>query len=327
MTQRAGITALGVHAPDKVLSNTDLEQMMDTTDEWISSRTGIRRRHVAADDVYASHLAIRAVEHLLVRHGEDALEGVDMVIVASGSPDALFPSTAALVQDHFKLKAGAFDLLAACPGWLYALSVAQGYVAAGTCKKVLAIGAEVLTKIINWEDRASAVLFGDGAGATIVEPVPDPFGFKSMILGADGSGAKHLHHRAIASTLPDGTLLGEKAVMNGREVFKFAVRVMDTATVQAIEQAGLTIEDIALFVPHQANLRIINAARERLELAEDKVVVVVDEYANTSAASIPLALNRALNDNRINEGDNLLLVSFGGGLTWASSVLTWGGMK
>ena len=326
-TQRAGITALGTFAPEQVLSNTDLEAMLDTTDEWISARTGIKCRHVAREDEFTSHLAIKAVEDLLVRHGENALAGVDMVIVATNTPDAYFPSTAALVQSHFKLKAGAFDLLAACPGWLYALSVAQGYIASGVCKKVLAIGAEALTKILDWEDRTTAVLFGDGAGATLIEAVEAPYGIKSMTLGADGSGGSHLHLKAVGDRLPDGTRLENVTRMNGREVFKFAVRIMDAATTEALEKADMDSDDIALFVPHQANLRIIDAARERLGLARERVVITVDEYANTSTASIPLSLRRALDENRIQDGDNLLFVSFGAGLTWSASVMTWKGLR
>ena len=321
---RAGITALGVYAPPKVVSNADLERIMDTSDEWITTRTGIKRRHVAADDEFTSDLSFRAVEDLLRRHGDHALNGVDMVIVATNTPDALFPATAALVQERFGLKAGAFDLLAACPGWLYALGVAKAFVESGQCRKVLAIGAEALTKVVNWDDRSTAVLFGDGAGATVVEAVPEPYGLKSMVLGADGSGAHHLHMGAIGRCLPNGTPLGKHMAMNGREVFKFAVRVMDTATVQAVAEAGLVPDDISLFVPHQANLRIIDAARERLRLPPERVVVTVDEYGNNSTASIPLALAHAVDAGRVAPGDNLLFVSFGGGLSWGASVLTWG---
>lgn len=322
---RAGITALGAYAPEKRLTNFDLEKMMDTSDEWITTRTGIRTRHVAADGEFTSHLATRSVDALIARHGEGALEGVDMVIVATNTPDALFPSTAALVQDHFGLRAGAFDLLAACPGWLYALSVARAYVASGAMRKVLAIGAEALTKIVNWEDRATAVLFGDGAGAALVERVDEPFGFRSFVLGTDGSGGHLLHRRAVARCLPNGAPMTDNLYMNGREVFKFAVRVMDTATVEAVREAGLTAQDVALFVPHQANLRIIEAARERLQLPPERVVITVDEYGNNSTASIPLALQCALDEGRLRAGDHVLLVSFGAGLTWAATVLTWGG--
>lgn len=321
---RSGISALGAYAPERILSNADLEKMMDTSDAWITERTGIKTRHIAAEGEFTSKLAIRSVEDLLARHGESVLNGVGLVIVATNTPDALFPSTAALVQNHFKLKAGAFDLLAACPGWLYALSVAQGYVESGRMKKVLAIGAEALSKIVDWKDRSTAVLFGDGAGAAIVEAVPEPFGFRSFVLGTDGSGSAHLSRKAIAPCLPNGAPLSDNIYMNGREVFKFAVRVMDTATLQAVAEAGLEPADIGLFVPHQANLRIIEAARERLGLPPERVIVTVDEYGNNSTASIPLALKVGLESGRVREGDHLLLVAFGAGLTWAATVLTWG---
>ncbi len=320
---QAGITALGAYAPEKILSNADLEKMMDTTDEWITTRTGIKRRHIAAEDEFTSDLAFRAVENLLARHGDDALAGVDMVIVATNTPDALFPSTAALVQNHFKLSAGAFDLLAACPGWIYAVGIAKSLVESGQCKRVLAIGSEALTKIVDWNDRATAVLFGDGAGAVVVEAVPQPYGVRSVVLGADGSGADQLHRKAIANSLPSGAVLSDTLYMNGREVYKFAVRVMNTATLEAVEKAGLTMDDVSLFVPHQANLRIIEAARERLKLPSERVVVTVDEYGNNSTASIPLALRDAVDAGRVKTGDNLLLVSFGSGLTWASALVTW----
>ena len=321
---RAGVSALGAYAPERLLTNADLEKMMDTSDAWITERTGIKTRHIAAEDEFTSQLAIRSVEDLVARYGEHVLDSVEMVIVATNTPDALFPSTAALVQDHFNLRAGAFDLLAACPGWLYALSVAQGYVESGKMTKVLAIGAEALSKIVDWNDRSTAVLFGDGAGAAIVEAVPEPFGFRSFVLGTDGAGAAHLSRKAIAPCLPNGAPMSENIYMNGREVFKFAVRVMDTATVRAVSEAGLTPADISLFVPHQANLRIIEAARERLGLPPERVIVTVDKYGNNSTASIPLALKTGLESGRIAEGDQLLLVAFGAGLTWAATVLTWG---
>ena len=322
--RRAGLTYLGAYAPKTIITNKDLEETLDTSDEWIRTRTGIRKRHVAADDEFTSDMAIRSVEDLIARNGKSAIEGVELVIVATNTPDAFFPATAALVQNHFELKAGGFDLLAACPGWIYALSVARAYVESGHFSKVLAIGSEALTKVVDWEDRGTAVLFGDGAGACVVEAVPEPFGFKSMVLGADGSGAQHLHQRAVGSKLPNGEPLADRVVMNGREVFKFAVRVMSNATTEAINKAGINRQDISLFVPHQANLRIIDAARELLELPVERVVVTVDEYGNNSTASIPLALKHALDDGRIKDGDNLLLVSFGAGLTWGASVLTWG---
>ncbi len=318
-----GLSALGSYAPEKILTNADIEKIVETTDEWIRSRTGIRERRVAEKDEFVSTLAIRAVDNLIARHGPSVLLGVDMVIVATNTPDALFPSTAALVQHHFALQAGAFDLLAACPGWVYALSSAYSYVASGVCKKVLAIGSEALSKVLDWNDRATCVLFGDGACAGIVERVPEGFGFKSFVLGADGAGGKHLNMSCTAPNLPDGTSMTEKLFMNGREVFKFAVRVMNTATNEAVSRAGLTLADIELFVPHQANYRIIDAARESLGLPEHKVMSNVERYGNTSTASIGLALQEALDTGRVKNGDDLLIVSFGAGLTWASTVLRW----
>ncbi|MGQ9735213.1 MAG: beta-ketoacyl-ACP synthase III [Thermaceae bacterium] len=320
----SGILALGTYVPERVLTNEDLEKTLDTSDEWITERTGIKERRIAREDEYTSSLAFQAVEDLLRRH-PDALEGVDGVLVATSTPDALFPSTATLVQAQFGLSAFAYDLLAACPGWLYALAQAHALVEAGLARKVLAVGAEALSKIVDWNDRRTAVLFGDGAGAAVVGPVREGFGFKSFVLGADGTGGKELHRACIAPRLPDGTPMGEHLYMNGREVFKFAVRVMNTATLEAIERAGLTPEEIKLFVPHQANLRIIDAARERLGLPWERVVVNLQKYGNTSAASIPLALREAVDEGRLEEGDHVLLVSFGAGLTWAAAVLTWGG--
>ncbi len=319
-----GLTALGTYVPKEIVTNDDLAKRgVETSDEWIQSRTGIKERRFAREDEFTSHLCISAVDNLIARYGANVLEGVDMVIVATSTPDALFPQTAALVQEHFKLKAGAFDLLAACPGWLYALSVASAYTKSGMRKKILAIGAESLTKILDWSDRTTLVLFGDGACAGIVEAVPKHYGFKSFVLGTDGSGAKHLNMRCINKTLPDGNPMSELISMNGREVFKFAVRVMHTATKQAVLEAGLELNDIAQFIPHQANYRIIDAAREYLELPEERVVANVDKYGNTSAASIGLAMREAIDDGRIKDGDHLLLVTFGAGLTWAASVLRW----
>jgi len=321
----AGLLALGVYAPDKVLTNKDLESFMDTSDEWITTRTGIRERRISAPSEYASDLAVKATQNLIERYGQKAMEGVDQVIVATNTPDAYFPNTAALVADQLGLEGAAgYDLLAGCPGWLYGLAQAAGQVEAGIARKVLVIGSEAISKILDWRDRTTAVLFGDGAGAAIVGRVPEGHGFRSFVLGADGSGGKTLHMAALASSLPDGTRMGPTISMHGREVFKFAVRVMDTATIEAIEKAGMHPDEISLFVPHQANERIIGAARERLGLDWDRVVLNLDRYGNTSTASIPLALAEALDAGKINKGDNLLFVSFGAGLTWAATVLTWG---
>jgi 3-oxoacyl-[acyl-carrier-protein] synthase-3 len=296
---------------------------VDTNDEWVVSRTGIKERRISADDEFVSTLAFRAVDNLVEKYGPGVLEGVDMVIVATNTPDALFPSTASMVQTHFGLSAGAFDLLAACPGWIYALSAAHAYVKSGVCKKVLTIGSEVLSKVVDWTDRTTCVLFGDGACAAIVEEVPEGYGFKSFVLGSDGAGGKHLYMKCVAPTLPDGTAIQDKLYMNGREVFKFAVRIMESATIQALAKADMQLEEIELFIPHQANYRIIDAAREYLKLPLEKVMSNVERYGNTSTASIGIAMQEALETNRIKDGDDLLLVTFGGGLTWASSVVRW----
>jgi 3-oxoacyl-[acyl-carrier-protein] synthase-3 len=320
-----GLTALGTHVPEKILTNQDLEKFVDTNDEWIVSRTGIRERRISADNEFVSTLAFRAVQDMIKRHGSGVLDGVDLVIVATNTPDALFPSTAALVQAEFKLNAGAFDLLAACPGWVYALSSAYAYIKSGICKKVLAIGSETLSKIVDWTDRTTCVLFGDGASAGIVEAVPEGFGFKSFVLGADGTGAKHLFLKCTAPYLPDGTNLADAKGLyqNGREVYKFATRVMETASIEALQQAGMRPDEIELFVPHQANQRIIDAGRERLGLPEERVMSNLERYGNTSTASIGLALREAADSGRIKHGDDLLLVAFGAGLTWASGVMRW----
>lgn len=224
----SGILALGAYVPERVMTNADFEAYLDTSDEWIVTRTGIKERRVAAEDEYTSDLAFKAVEDLLRRH--PGAPEVDAVIVATNTPDALFPDTAALVQARFGLKAFAYDLLAGCPGWIYALAQAHALVEAGLAQKVLAVGAEALSKIIDWNDRATAVLFGDGGGAAVVGKVREGYGFRSFVLGADGTGAKELYHACVAPRLPDGTSMKNRLYMNGREVFKFAVRVMNTAT-------------------------------------------------------------------------------------------------
>jgi 3-oxoacyl-[acyl-carrier-protein] synthase-3 len=318
-----GILALGTYTPARVMTNHDFEKILDTSDEWIVSRTGIRERRLAAEEEFTSHLAFKAVEDLVRRYGQSALEEVDLVIVATNTPDALFPATAALVQDRFGLQAGAYDLLAGCPGWGYAIAQAHAMVHSGLARKVLTIGAETLSKILDYTDRSTAVLFGDGAGAAVVGPVPEGYGFRSFVLGADGSGGKELMLRCIADRLPDGSPMGRYTYMNGREVFKFAVRVMNTATLEAIEKAGLRPEDIKYLIPHQANARIIEAARERLGLPPEQVWVNLDRYGNTSTASMPIALQEALDAGKIHNGDHILFVTFGAGLTWAASVMTW----
>ncbi|MNW28890.1 3-oxoacyl-[acyl-carrier-protein] synthase 3 [compost metagenome] len=322
-----GIIGTGKYVPEKVLTNSDLEKIVETSDEWIVSRTGIRERHVAAPEQATSDLAYEAAVRALASAGLTA-EELDLIIVATITPDMAFPSTACILQDKLGAKgAAAFDLSAACSGFVYGLATANGFIQTGMYKNALIIGADCLSRITDYTDRNTCVLFGDGAGAVIIGEVPEGRGFKSFDLGAEGAGGGLLKLAAGGSRLPASTETIENKLhyiyMNGREVFKFAVRVMASATDVVLEKAGYAKEDIDIFVPHQANIRIIQSAMQRLELPAEKVVINVDKYANTSAASIPLALVEAAEEGRIQEGDRVLMVGFGGGLTWGASVLVW----
>lgn len=322
-----GIIGTGKYVPEKVLTNSDLEKIVETSDEWIVSRTGIRERHIAAPEQATSDLAYEAAVRALASAGLTA-EELDLIIVATITPDMAFPSTACILQDKLGAKgAAAFDLSAACSGFVYGLATANGFIQTGMYKNALIIGADCLSRITDYTDRNTCVLFGDGAGAVVIGEVPEGRGFKSFDLGAEGAGGGLLKLEAGGSRLPATTETIENKLhyiyMNGREVFKFAVRVMASATDVVLEKAGYAKEDIDIFVPHQANIRIIQSAMQRLELPAEKVVINVDKYANTSAASIPLALVEAAEEGRIKEGDRVLMVGFGGGLTWGASVLVW----
>ncbi|NWL88966.1 MULTISPECIES: beta-ketoacyl-ACP synthase III [unclassified Paenibacillus] len=322
-----GIIGTGKYVPERVLTNADLEKMVDTNDEWIVSRTGIRERHIAAPEQATSDLAYEAAVRALKSAGMTA-DQLELIIVATITPDTSFPSTACILQDKLGAKhAAAFDLSAACSGFVYSMATANGFIQTGMYKNALIIGADTLSRITDYTDRNTCVLFGDGAGAVIVGEVPEGRGFLSFDLGAEGAGGDLLKLAAGGSRLPasEATVEGKQhyIYMNGREVFKFAVRVMGTATEEVLRKAGKTKEDIDLFVPHQANIRIIQSAMQRLDLPEERCVINVDKYANTSAASIPLALVEAAEEGRIKEGDTVLLVGFGGGLTWGASVLVW----
>ncbi|MDR3599195.1 MAG: ketoacyl-ACP synthase III [Desulfosporosinus sp.] len=322
-----GIVGTGSYLPDKVLSNADLAKFVDTNDEWIASRTGIRQRHIAEKDMPTSELCYQAGLRAL----EDAQivpEEIDLIIVATMTPDYAFPATACLVADRLGAKnAAAFDLEAACSGFIFALATASQFVATGMYKTVLVIGGEVLSKILNWEDRSTCILFGDGAGAAVLQAVKEGFGFLSFELGADGSGGKLLSQPAGGSKCPASLETVGKNLhtlqMEGREVYKFAVRIMGDVSVKVLEKAGIKKEDVDLFLPHQANTRIIDAAVKRLGISPDKVVVNLDKYGNMSAASIPVALDEAVKARRITEGDTIVMVGFGAGLTWGACVLKW----
>jgi len=322
-----GILGVGMHVPEKVLTNRDLEAMVDTSDEWIVSRTGIRERRIASRDQASSDLAYEASLKALERAGI-AAEDLDLILVATITPDMAFPATACILQDKLGArKAAAFDLSAACSGFIYGLAAASSFISTGMYKYVLVVGAECLSRITDYEDRNTCILFGDGAGAAVLGPVREGAGFRSFVLGADGSGGDLLKLPAGGSRLPiTGEVLAQRLQylkMAGRDVFKFAVRVMGNSADEALEKAGLSREDIDLLVPHQANMRIIQAALERLGLEPEKCAVNLDRYGNVSAASIPIALAEAVETGRVKSGDRLLLVGFGGGLTYGACVLIW----
>lgn len=322
-----GVIGTGMYVPEKILTNAELETIVDTNDEWIVSRTGIRERHIAAADQATSDLAYHAAVQALENAGMTA-DQLDLIVIATITPDTMFPSTACILQDKLGAKnAAAFDLSAACSGFVYGMATASSMIRTGLYKNALVIGADTLSRITDYTDRNTCVLFGDGAGAVILGEVPEGRGFLSFDLGAEGAGGSLLKLEAGGSRMPASAQTVQDGkhyiYMNGREVFKFAVRVMGTATEAVLSKAGKTKEEIDLFVPHQANIRIIQSAMQRLNLPEDKCVINVDKYANTSAASIPLALVEAAQQGRIKEGDTVLLVGFGGGLTWGASVLVW----
>jgi 3-oxoacyl-[acyl-carrier-protein] synthase-3 len=318
-----GITALGTYAPARVVTNADFEARLDTNAEWIESRTGIRERRFAAENEYTSDVGVGAVRDLLARD-PDALRDVDAVICATVSPDALMPSTAALIAMQVGLTgAAAFDLSTACSGFVYGLSVASGLILAGTARRVLVVGAEALSKIVDQDDRNTAILFGDGAGAAVVGPVPEGYGFQNFVLGADGAGGSSLYLRCAAPRLPGGFEMGASVGMNGREVFKFAVRVLGDSGEQVLAKSGLSSADVDWVIPHQANVRIIEAACERFGVPMSKTVINLDRYGNTSSATVPLALREALDDGRVQGGQQLLFVAFGGGLSWAACTMKW----
>jgi 3-oxoacyl-[acyl-carrier-protein] synthase-3 len=324
----AGILGVGSYVPDTVVTNDDLALRIDTNDEWIRTRTGIRSRRVAAPTQATSDLALAAALTALDDAGIAAAD-LDLIIVATCTPDhpGSFPSTASVLQNALGAKrAAAFDLGAVCAGFAYALHVAAQMVATGANSRVLVLGAETLSRITNWEDRNTAVLFGDGAGAVVVGPVDAP-GYLGGFLGADGAGGPLLNVPAGGTRqplTPDCLMAaGNTIYQNGKEVYRFAVTIMGEAAVQAVTAVGLGTEDIDLFIPHQANIRIIEKAAERMGLPWEKVFVNLDKYGNTSSASIPLALDEAVKAGRLKIGDIVVFVGFGAGLTWGANVIRW----
>ena len=314
------ITGLGCKVPDRVVTNAELSQHVDTSDEWIVERTGIRERRIAARDEALSDIALPAARDALARAG---LEGkdIDLLIVATVTPDMAFPSTAAILANTLgATDAAAYDLSAGCTGFMYALAQAYGMLAAGLAKRALVVGGDILSRILDWEDRSTLVLFGDGAGAVVLEVVPER-GFLGFELGADGAGGANLWLPGSGSRIFDDP--DRYVKMNGREVFKFASRVLVQSAQDLLAECGVTIDDVDLYVPHQANVRIIDHATRKLGVPSDKVVVNVDRYGNTSSGSIPLALADAAADGRLRPGGLVLMTGMGAGLTWGSALIRW----
>jgi 3-oxoacyl-[acyl-carrier-protein] synthase-3 len=314
------ITGFGCYAPERVLTNDELSKLVDTSDEWIMERTGIRERRIAADEQALSDLSLPGARQALEQAGIDGAD-LDLLVVATVTPDMMFPSTSAILADRLGAKdAAAYDLSAGCTGFMYAVAQAYGMVAAGLSKKALVVGGDVLSRILDWTDRSTVVLFGDGAGAVVLEP-SEKAGFLAFELGADGAGGEHLWLPGSGSRKFEDP---DKFVkMNGREVFKFATRVLVSSAQDVLERAGASVEDVDVYIPHQANVRIIDHATKKLGIPSDRVVINVDRYGNTSSGSIPLALADAQADGRLREGSLVLMTGMGAGLTWGSALMRW----
>ncbi len=325
---RAKITAIGGHVPPRTVTNADMEKMVETSDEWIRTRTGIRERHYVDPGAATSHLAVEAARKALAQRDTDPSE-IDLIVLATVTPDMLFPATACLVQDRLGAKkAWGFDILAACSGFVYALTVAAQFVGAGNARKALAIGSDTMSSILNFQDRATCVLFGDGAGAALVEPADDDEeGILDFESDVDGSGGCFLYMPAGGSLKPASHETVDKRMhyvhQEGQQVFKYAVRRMAEVACGLLERNGFSHNDLALVVPHQANLRIIRAMQERLGVDDSKVMVNIDRYGNTTAGTIPLGLQDALEQGRLKKGDLVMLVAVGAGYTTGGMLLRW----
>ncbi len=321
-----GILGTGSHTPSRVLTNFDLEKMVDTSDEWIRTRTGIVERRIADPGSATSDLALPAAQAALEQAGMAAGD-LDLIIVATVTPDMLFPCTAAVLQRRLGAAAAAFDILVGCTGFIYGMAVAREMVVSRAYERVLVVGSETLSKITDWEDRSTCVLFGDAAGAVVVGPVPEGRGILGYSLGNDGTNADALKIPAGGSHMPATEETVAKRLhyltMNGPEVFKFAVRAMAESSEEVVRRAGLAMKDVDLVIPHQANLRIIDAAAKRFNIPYERFVHNLERYGNTSAASIPLALDETVRQRRVSSGDLILLSSFGAGLSWGSLILRW----
>ncbi len=323
----AGILGVGHYLPPRVVTNADLEQRLDTSDEWIRTRTGIRERRMAEPDQATSDLALPAARMALERAGRTAAD-LDLIIVATVTPDHAFPSTACVLQHELGAKgSAAMDISAACTGFLYGVATAEAMIRAGSVRYALVVGAEVLSKILNWRDRSTAILLGDGAGAAVLGPCEEGSGILSTYFAADGAGGPLVRMPAGGSRMPTTPETLEQGLnafwQNGREVYRFATQIMGDAAEEALRRAGLGPEEVSLLVPHQANYRIIESAARRFGFPMERVAVNIDRYGNTSSASIPIALSEATAEKRLTPGDAVLAVAFGGGLTWASAVFRW----
>jgi 3-oxoacyl-[acyl-carrier-protein] synthase-3 len=318
--RRVGITGLGVHVPDKVVTNADLARIVETTDEWIVERTGIRERRFATQDEALTDIALPAARDALAQAGVDP-GSVDLLICATVTPDMMFPTSSALLADALEMPdAAAYDLLAGCTGFVYAIAQAYGMVASGLSQRALVVGGDVLSKILDYDDRSTLILFGDGAGAVVIEPVTQG-GFLGFELGADGGGGESLWLPGSGSRYFEEP---ERYVkMNGREVFKFATRVLVSSARDLLDRLGMTVDEVDVYVPHQANIRIIDHAARKLGFPPEKVVVNVQKYGNTSSGSIPLALADAVADGRVRAGAKVLMTGMGAGLTWGSGLIEW----
>src|SRR5699024_576936 len=308
-----GILGVGHYTPENIMTNEDLEKIVDTNDEWIRTRTGIEERRIAGDDMDYSDMAFEAAKRAM----EDAAtkpEDIDLILVATVTPDTPFPSVACMLQDKLGAsRAAAMDVSAACSGFMYALITAKQFIETKAYKNILVVGTEKLSKIIDWTDRNTCVLLGDGAGAAVVGEVSSGKGILSFELGANGSGGKYLYQNK-----------ENHLVMNGREVYKFAVKQMPESSAYVIDKLGLNKEDVDYLIPHQANIRIMNAARERLGISEEKMATTIKKYGNNSSASIPMALSESVKSGKIKDNDLVVLVGFGGGLTWGAVAMRWG---
>lgn len=308
-----GILGTGHYVPERVLTNHDLEEIVDTTDEWIRTRTGIEERRIADDDMDTSHMALLAAKEAL-KDADISAEKIDLILVATVTPDTPFPSVSCMLQEQLGAsKAAAMDVSAACTGFVYAMITGQQFIQSGAYKNVLVVGAEKLSKIIDWTDRNTCVLLGDGAGAIVLGEVGEDRGILSFELGADGKGGDYLFQNE-----------KDHLVMNGREVFKFAVTQMPESSVNVIEKIGLDHEDVDYLIPHQANIRIMEAARKRLGVPQEKMATTIQKYGNNSSASIPIAISESVKSGKIVDNDVIVLVGFGGGLTWGAVALRWG---